>query len=103
MDKDKLGDRLRLIMEEESKDIEISPGLMDKILLQRKRTWKEKINDFLNREVEIPLIPLVASLALGLMIISIPKDLLVREKIEVINVGSSQIILRGDKGVKRND
>ena len=90
-------------MEEETKDIEISPGLMDKILLQRKRTWKEKINDFLNREIEIPLIPLVASLALGLMIISIPKDLMVREKIEVINLGSSQIIVRGDKGVKKDD
>ena len=103
MDKDKLGNELRLIMEEETKDIEISPGLMDKILLQRKRTWKEKISDFLNKEVEIPLIPVVASLALGLMIISIPKDLMVNKNIKVIDLGSSQIIVREDKGVSRND
>lgn len=103
MDRDKLGDELKLIMEEETKDLEISPEFIDKILTQRKRTWRDKINDFLNREVEIPLIPLVASLALGLMVISIPKDLMVNKNVKVINLGSSQIIVREDKGVKKND
>lgn len=103
MDRDKLGDELKLIMEEESKDIEISPGLIDKILIKRKITWKDKINDFLNKEVEIPLVTVIVSLSLAIIIITIPMDLVGREKIKVVNIGSTQIIFREGKKVSRND
>lgn len=103
MNKDKLGNELRKLMDEEAKDIEISPELMKKILIGRKRTWREKIDEFLNKEIEVPLLPVIASLALAIMITSIPKDFILRGNIKVVNIGSSQIIFRDDKRVSKND
>ena len=103
MNKDKLGNELRKLMDEEAKDIEISPELMKKILIGRKRTWREKIDEFLNKEIEVPLLPVIASLALAIVIISIPEDFILRENIKVVNIGSSQIIFREDKRVSKND
>lgn len=102
MNNDRLGYELLSIMEEETKPIEISSELMNKIIFYKKKTRKDKINNFLNKEIKIPLIPVVASLVLIVSIVYIPKDLMAKEKIKVVNIGSSQIIFREGKGVNKD-
>lgn len=102
MYKDRLGNELKSVMEDKVKDIEFSQGLKEKILSARKKTLKDKIKDFLNKEIELPLIPMVAGLTLIFIFIGIPKDLIKNENIRVVNIGSSQMIFR-EKRVNRND
>lgn len=102
MDKDRLGNELKSIMEDEVKDIELSQGLKEKILSVRKKTLKDKIKDFLDKEIELPLIPMVAGLALVFILTGVPKDLMKNDNIRVVNIGSSQMIFR-EKRVSRND
>lgn len=103
MDKDKFGNELKMVMIDEVKDIEMSKGLMNKILLHRKKTLKEKINNLLDREIELPLVPMIAGFVLTLIIIGIPRDLMINENIRVVNIGSSQMIFREERLVSRND
>lgn len=104
MNRDNLGNELKIIMEDEVKSIEFSQGLGDRILLSRKKTLQDRIKDFLNKEIELPLIPMVASLALVFILVGVPKDLIrENENIRIIDIGSSHMIIR-DKGmVSRND
>jgi len=103
VDKDKLGLEIKNAMMDETKDMEMTQRLKDKILLHRKKTLREKINEFLNKEIELPLVPVVGSLMLVILITSIPRDIIKNEKIKVVNVGSSQMIFRDEKRVSRND
>jgi hypothetical protein len=103
VDKDKLGLEIKTIMIDETKNIEMSQSLKDKILLHRKKTLREKINEFLNKEIQLPLIPVVGGLMLIILITSIPLDIMKSNNIKVINVGSSQMIFRDEKRVSRND
>lgn len=103
MDKDKLGMEIKNIMIDETKEIEMTQRLKDKILLHRKKTFREKINEFLNKEIEFPLVPVVGSLMLVLLITSVPKDIIKNEKIKIVNVGSSQMIFREGKEVSISD
>lgn len=102
MDKDRLGNELKSVMEDEVKDIELSLGLKEKILGSRKKTLRDKIKDFLDKEIELPLIPMVAGLALVFILTGVPKDLMKNDNIRVVNIGSSQMIFR-EKRVSRND
>lgn len=106
MNKDRLGVEIKSILENEAFHIELSRELKDKILMNRKLTLKEKIINILNKEVEIPLIPLVATLSLITVLIGVPKDLIKKEEaFRTIDIGSSQIIIRDSMkvGVKDED
>lgn len=97
MGKDKLGIKLKKIMEEETGNIEFSQELKNRILKSREITLKEKIVNFLNKEVEIPLIPAIATFGMIVILIGIPKDIFRREdNFITINIGSSQIIVRNE-------
>lgn len=103
MDKDRLGNELKIIMEDETKDIELSQGLKDRILMYRKKTLRDKIRDFLNKEIELPLVPMVAGLALLFIMIGVPKDIIYkRENIRIVDIGSSQMIIRDERSVSRS-
>lgn len=103
MDKDKLGNELKIIMEDETKDMELSQGLRDKILRTRKKTLRDIIKDFLNKEIELPLVPIVAGFIIVFMITPIPRDLVGRnEEIRVIDIGSSQMIIREGRRVSQS-
>lgn len=103
MDKDRLGHELKIIMEDETKDIELSQGLKDRILMYRKKTLRDKIRDFLNKEIELPLVPMVAGLALLFIMIGVPKDIIYkRENIRIVDIGSSQMIIRDERSVSRS-
>ncbi len=103
MDKDRLGNELKIIMEDETKDIELSQGLRDRILIHRKKTLRDKIREFLNKEIELPIIPMVAGFVLLFIMIGVPKDIIYRrENIRIVDIGSSQMIIRDERSVSRS-
>ncbi|MBU5269251.1 hypothetical protein [Clostridium cochlearium] len=99
--KDSLGDEIKNIFEEESKNIQLSTEVLDDIMKNRKLTLKNKLNNFLNREIEINLSPAIIGFVAILAITILPKDLFNKEKIEIINLNGSQIIFRSDKEVNK--
>ncbi|HBD64768.1 MAG TPA: hypothetical protein DC038_10085, partial [Clostridiales bacterium] len=58
--RDILGEEIKKIMQEDTFDMTLSSAAVDNILKLRKKRLKEKINEFLNREIEVPLVPVVA-------------------------------------------
>ncbi len=91
-------------MEDEAKNIELSQGLRDRILKARKKTLRDKIRDFLNMEVELPLVPMMAGFLLLFIMIGVPKDLMELNKTtKVVEIGSSQMIIRDERRLSRND
>lgn len=95
---------MKTIMEDEAKNIELSQGLRDRILKARKKTLRDKIRDFLNMEVELPLVPMMAGFLLLFIMIGVPKDLMELNKTtKVVEIGSSQMIIRDERRLSRND
>lgn len=98
--KDLLGIELKSVMEEDSEGLELSPNIIENIMNTRKLTLKDKLNNFLNKEIEIPLAPAIVGFAALLVITIIPKDIFKIEKMQVIQIGNSQILVR-EKEVSR--
>lgn len=99
--KDLLGQELKAIMDEETKDLHLSRISIDKIMNSREKTWKDKLHTFLNKEIEIPLAPAIVGFAALVAITVIPKDILKNQEIRIINIGSSQVFIRNYKDVSR--
>ena len=90
-------------MIEESKGMEISHDLIDRIMSKREKTWKEKLSELLNKEIEIPVVPVLVGIT-GLFIIAIiPKEVFSQPRMQTINIGNSQIIIRDVDEVALNE
>lgn len=87
-------------MDEDAKQLELSQDIINNIMNSRQLTWRDKMNQFLNKEIEIPLTPAIVAFAALLAITIIPKDIFKVEKIQVIQIGNSQILVR-EKEVSR--
>ena len=98
--KDLLSKELKSIMDEDTMGLELSQDTIDNIMNPRELTWRDKLNDFLNKEIEIPLAPALVGAVALLAITIIPKDIFKVEKIKVIQIGSNQILVR-EKEVSR--
>ncbi len=92
--KDLLGIELKEIMENDTDELKISQSVIDNIMNSRELTWKDKINNFLNKEVEISLSPVIVGFVALIAITLIPKDIFKIQKVQVIQIGSSQILVR---------
>lgn len=103
MEKDKLGTELKKIMEEETFDMTLSQAAMDNILAGRKKKLSQKINEFLNKEIEIPLAPVIIGLAALFAITIIPKNIFNLKESHIINIDGSQIIVRESYEVVKNE
>lgn len=99
--KDPIGNEIKSIFEEETKDMKLSSETFDKILESRKVSLRDKISNFLNKEIEIPLTPAIIGFVLLLGISIFPKGFPSTEKIEIIDLNGSQIIMKIDKEVSR--
>ena len=93
---DKLGMEIKDIMEEETFDLTLSQKAFDNIIKHRKKSRNEKIREFLNRDIEIPLAPAIVGLAALLAITLIPGNVFKSQNEEIINMGNSQVIIRED-------
>lgn len=96
---DKLGLEIKNILEEDSKGIALSSDAINSILKSSKPTLLVKLKEFMNKEIEIPLAPAVAGLAALLVISILPRGVFKDHKIQVIDIGGSQIIIRDDREV----
>lgn len=92
--RDNFGDEIKSIMEEETFNLTLSQTALDNIFKSRKKTIKEKINEFLNTEIEIPLAPAIVGLAALFAITIIPLDAFKSQKESIIDIGGSQVIIR---------
>lgn len=92
--KDKLGLELKSIMEEEAFGLTMSQTAIDNILKSKKKKLSYRINDFLNREIEIPLAPAIIGLAALIAVIIIPRDVFNLQKERIMNIEGSQVIIR---------
>lgn len=92
--KDLLGIELKSVMEEDSEGLELSANIIDNIMNTRDLTLRDKINNFLNKEIEIPLAPAIVGFAALLVITIIPKNIFINNEIKVINIGSSQVFIK---------
>lgn len=98
--KDKLGIELKNIMEEESFGLTLSQKAFDNIIKHRKKSLTEKIKDFLNREIEIPLAPAIIGVVVLFALILIPPDIFKSQNEKIIDVGGSHVIIRGEVSKK---
>ncbi len=92
--KDMLGRELKSIMKEDTDKLELSQNIIDNIMNSRELTWRDKINNFLNHEIEIPLAPAIIGFAALLAITTIPKNIFKDNEIKVINIGFSQVYIK---------
>lgn len=99
--KDSMGNDIKSIYEEEIKDIKLSSKSLDNIMKNRKINLREKISNFLNKEIEIPLTPALIGFVLILGISIFPKSFPTTEEVEIINLNGSRIIMRTKKEVSR--
>ncbi|WP_313165194.1 hypothetical protein [Sedimentibacter sp.] len=101
--KDKLGAELKKIMEEETFDMTLSQEATDNILKNKKKKLSQRMNEFLNREIEIPLAPAIIGLAALFAITVIPKNIFDLQERQIINIEGSQIIVRERYEVVKNE
>ena len=92
--KDLLAIELKSVMEEDTEGLELSANIINIIMNSRKLTLKDKINNFLNKEIEIPLAPAIVGFAALLAITIIPKDIFKNTEIKIINIGTSQVFIK---------
>lgn len=99
--KDSIGDEIKNIFEEETVDMKLSTNTIDNIMGSRKIGLREKISNFLNKEIEIPLTPAIIGFVLIIGISIFPKDFPTTKKVEIMNINGSQIIIRSKKEVSK--
>lgn len=92
--RDNLGNEIKRIMEEETTGIVLSQAALDNILTHRKKTLKEKINEFLNIEIEIPLAPAIIGFAALFAVTLVPGSVFKSPNERIIDMGGSQVIVR---------
>lgn len=97
--KDPIGNEIKSIFEEETEDMKLSSETFDNILESRKLSLRDKIGNFLNKEIEVPLTPAIIGFVLLLGISIFPKGFQTTQEIEIIDLNGSQIIMKVDKEV----
>lgn len=97
--KDFVGNEIKNILEEESRNLKLSSKTVDNIMGSRKVSLLEKINNFLNMEIEVPLTPTIIGFILLLTVNLVSTDLEYKEKVEIINLNDSKVIISTRKEV----
>lgn len=92
--KDNFEEEIKSIMEEETFGLTLSQTTLDNIFQNRKKTLTEKINEFLNREIEIPLAPAVVGFVALFVLTVIPGGVFKTQNERIIEIGGSQVIMR---------
>ncbi|HBV68476.1 MAG TPA: hypothetical protein DEF04_10025 [Clostridiales bacterium] len=103
VNRDMMGEEIKKIMQEDTFDMTLSSAAVDNILKLRKKTIKEKINEFENREIEVPLVPGVALFLIVCAIGVVPRDILKVRMERTVNIGGSQIIFIEGRASGKNE
>lgn len=97
MKNDNFGRQIKDILVEETEQIKMSNQLKDSILKNKKKSLKDKISDFLNREIEVSLVPMVGSFVVVIFLIAFPRDIIDINDSRVVEGGSFNIIFRDER------
>lgn len=92
--RDNFGMEIKSIMEEETFDLTLSQKAFDNIINHRKKSLREKIREFLNKDIEIPVAPAIIGFAALLAVALIPGDLFKSQNVKIIDMGGSHVIIR---------
>lgn len=92
--RDNLGEEIKRIMEEKTNGIVLSQTTLDNIFMHRKKPIKEKVKEFLNKEIEIPIAPAIIGFAALFAIMLIPGSIFRQSTERIIDIGGSQVIVR---------
>jgi hypothetical protein len=92
--KDNLSKEIKSIMEEETFDLTLSQKAFDNIIKHRKKSINEKIREFLNKDIEIPVAPAIIGFAVLLAVTLIPMDIFKSQNERIIDMGGSYVIIR---------
>lgn len=90
---------IKRIMEEETSDIVLSKKAMDNILGHRKKNIKERIDGLLNKEIKIPIAPVIIGFTALFAIALIPWNLSDFQSVKIIDMGGSQVIISESREV----
>lgn len=102
MDKrDNLELEIKIVMQLETFDMDLSQTAIDKIIRNRKKPLKEKIKKFLNKEIEIPLTPAIIGIAALIVLTLVPRNLFKSQDIRIIDIEGSQVIIRENYEVSK--
>nr|WP_312578542.1 hypothetical protein [Sedimentibacter sp.] len=101
IEKDKLGEEIRDILEEETFGMTLSQTSLDNILQNGKKPLIKKISDFLNKEIEIPIAPAIIGFAALFVIMVVPGDLFKSQQDRIIDIGGSRVIMRENYEVSK--
>lgn len=101
--KDNLAKEIKDIMEEETFGLTLSQKTLDNIFESRKKTIKERISDFLSKEIEVPLAPVIIGLLALFAITIIPGESFKAYEEKIIDIGGSQVIIREGYEVTKNE
>ena len=100
--KDLLGKEIKSIMEEETSELFLSESIKLDILNSGSPSLLKRLNDFLNIEVELPIIPIGACIAAAVILLIVPiEGFLKSPQVKTIDLGSSQVIIRDFKEVSK--
>ena len=86
-------------MKEETSDIVLSQKAADNILSHRKKNIKERIDGLLNREIKIPLAPVIIGFAALFAVTLIPWNIFNSQSIKIIDICGSQVIISESREV----
>ncbi len=93
--KDLLGKKIKSIMEEETSELFLSDKIRQDILASTKPSFSSWLRGLLNSEVELPLVPISLGLAATVLLLIVPVEgFLKTPRVEIIDFGSSQVIIR---------
>lgn len=100
--KDLLGIEINKIMEEEVGELFLSEEIKANILKKAPSFRIKTIREFLNKEIELPLIPIGAGLLAVFLLLIVPIDGIIRgDRVKTLDFGSSQVIIRDFKEVSK--
>ena len=91
--RDPIDEEIKKILEEESRDLKLSPITIQNIKAETRISLKQRIKSFLNREIELPLAPALLAFTLVIGISIFPKDFESSGKTELIDINGSIIIV----------
>lgn len=100
--KDLLGQEIKNIMEEETRELFLSDKIKVGILKSTKQSPLKLLNKFLNKEIEIPLIPISGVIAAVVILLIVPLEGFIKApEVKTLDLGSSQVIVRDFKEVSK--
>ncbi len=92
-DKDKLTKEITTIFEEDAQGIWLDNEIIERIIVKARPNLSERVRAFMNKEVEIPVAPVIVGIAALLLISILPKGIFRSSNDQIIDIAGSKVII----------